>query len=172
MPELKFCPQCAVPLILQEKAGRERLVCSDAHCGFVFWDNPLPVVAGIVEYEDKIVLARNAWWPEGLFGLITGFLERGESPEEGILREMEEEIGLKGEIIEFMGNYPFFRKNELIIVFHIKAYGEITLGEEIAEIRQVPIAKVRPWDSPTGEALGQWLARRDIFNEPIIRTRR
>ena len=171
MPERKYCPACAGTLTFQEKSGRERLACTDENCGFVFWDNPLPVVGGIVEYDGKIVLARNAWWPEGLFGLITGFLEKDESPEEGILREMKEEIGLEGEIIEFMGNYPFFRKNELIIVFHIKAFGEIRLGEEIAEIRQVPIAKVRPWDSPTGEALGQWLARRGIFNEPIIRTK-
>lgn len=169
MPELKYCPLCARALTLQEKSGRERWACSDDDCGFVFWDNPLPVVAGIVEYEGNIVLTRNAWWPEGWFGLVTGFLEKDESPEEGMLREMEEETGLKGEIVEFMGNYPFFRKNELIIVFHVQAYGEIKLGDEIAEIKQVPIAKARPWNSPTGEALGQWLARRGIFNEPIVR---
>ncbi len=171
MPELKYCPVCAGNLTLQERSGRERLACSAASCEFVFWNNPLPVVAGIVEYEGKIILTRNAWWPEGLFGLVTGFLEKDESPEEGMLREMEEEIGLKGEIVEFMGNYPFFRKNELIIVFHIRAFGEIQLGDEIAEIKQVPIYKVRPWNSPTGEALGLWLNRRGIFNEPIIRER-
>ena len=67
-------------------------------CGYVHWNNPLPVVAAIVEYEGKILLARNAAWPEGMFALITGFLENGETPEEGIAREVLEETSLQAEI--------------------------------------------------------------------------
>ena len=57
------------------------MACPDTSCGYVHWDNPLPVVAAIVEYEGRILLARNAAWQEGMFALITGFLENGETPE-------------------------------------------------------------------------------------------
>jgi NADH pyrophosphatase NudC (nudix superfamily) len=54
--------------------------CPDDTCGYAHWNNPLPVVAAIVELDGKILLARNAAWPEGMFALITGFLENGETP--------------------------------------------------------------------------------------------
>ena len=44
----KFCPRCANPLAVGDFGGAQRLGCS---CGFVHWDNPLPVVAAIVEHE-------------------------------------------------------------------------------------------------------------------------
>ncbi|CAH2786976.1 MAG: Nudix hydrolase family protein [uncultured Paraburkholderia sp.] len=86
MNEYRFCPRCAT--LLTERAdpehegGRVRQSCPDAACGYVHWNNSLPVVAAIVEYEGKILLARNAAWPEGMFPLITGFLENGETPEQ------------------------------------------------------------------------------------------
>ena len=42
----QFCPQCAEPLEWREQAGRERRSCDG--CGFVHWDNPLPVLAALV----------------------------------------------------------------------------------------------------------------------------
>ena len=80
---LRFCPQCAMPLAPAEIDGRTRLACSSGACEFVSWDNPIPVVAAIVELDGEVVLARNKLWPESMFGLITGFLERDETPETG-----------------------------------------------------------------------------------------
>ena len=60
-----------------------------ASCDYVFWNNPTPVVAAIIELNDTIILVRNKGWPEKMYGLITGFLEKGEPPEAGILRELE-----------------------------------------------------------------------------------
>ena len=56
---MNFCPQCATPLEWADFGGRMRAGCPRPRCGFVHWDNPVPVVGGIVEWENQIVLVRN-----------------------------------------------------------------------------------------------------------------
>jgi NADH pyrophosphatase NudC (nudix superfamily) len=157
---MKFCPHCASSLVLREIAGRVRPACPEAACGYVFWDNPLPVLAGLVERDGLIVLVRNHTWPQKMFGLVTGFMERDETPQEGVAREVREELGLDTLSAELIGLYPFQRKNELILAYHVVAEGEIVLNEELAEYRLIPPAKLRPWDFGTGLAIRDWLARR------------
>jgi len=156
---MRYCPQCRADLAQMPIDGETRLACS-AQCGFVFWNNPTPVVAAIIEYEGKVLLARNAQWPEGWYALITGFLERGETPEQCVLREVAEELGLEGRIAGFVGNYSFHEQNQLLIVFHIVASGVVTLNAELADYRLYDHAEVKPWPVGTGPALRDWLARR------------
>ena len=52
----------------------------------------VPVLAALVELEGRILLARNAAWPGRRFALITGFMEAGETPRDGIMREVKEEM--------------------------------------------------------------------------------
>lgn len=158
----KFCQRCGQLLVLQLKENISRQVCPDADCGFVFWDNPVPVVAAIVEHNGNIILVQNVGWPKEWFGLVTGFLEKGESPEQGALREVEEELNLKSDQIKFVGNYIFKEKNQLIIAFHIIARGEITPNAEIADFKSIPIDKVKPWPFATGIALADWLKSRSL----------
>lgn len=157
---MNFCPQCGQKLVLADVDGRERLKCTSDSCDFVHWDNPTPVVAAIVEMDDCIVLTRNKGWPEKWFGIVAGFLEKGETPDEAILREVTEELGLKGEIISFVGYYSFIERNQLILAFHVQAQGEIQMGEELEQVKLVPIDKVRPWPMGTGPALRDWLETR------------
>ncbi len=157
---MTFCPQCRATLTLREIDGRRRLSCPQRDCGYVFWDNPTPVVAAIVDYRGTVVLARNRAWPEDMFGLITGFLERGETPAEGVLREVREELGLSGQEARLVGVYAFLEMNQLIVAYHVPATGEITLSDELAEIRRVAPAELRPWPFGTGPALSDWLAQR------------
>lgn len=131
----------------------------DDQCGFVHWNNPVPVVAAIVEYEGKVLLARNAAWGEGVFALITGFLEAGETPEAGVAREVFEETALQVESTELVGVYEFMRKNELIIVYCVRAHGTISLSPELIEYRLVEPDKLRPWRAGTGLGLGDWMRR-------------
>lgn len=161
----KFCPQCANVLILKETKDRERLICPDeSGCGFVHWNNPTPVVAAIVECGEDVVLVRSIGWPEGWYGLVTGFLEAGEDVVEGVRREVFEETGLEAEEINFVGIYSFFRMNQLIIAYHVKVPdGEIKIDEsELEGYKRVPITKVRPWPGGTGKALNDWLLSRGI----------
>lgn len=154
----RFCPKCATELEDWVSEDRVRRRCPS--CGFVHYDNPLPVVAAIVELNEDVVLVRNHGWPETWFGLVTGFLEKGESPREGVLREIREEIGLEGTIVSLVGVYPFRRMNQLIVAYHVRCQGEPEAGPEIAAIKRVPIAKLRPWPFGTGHAVKEWLATR------------
>ena len=164
--DYRFCPRCASPLTEradpEHEGGRVRRACPDDACGYVHWNNPLPVVAAIVELDGKILLARNAAWPEGMFALITGFLENGETPEDGIAREVFEETALKAEHVSLVGVYEFIRKNELIIAYHVVADGEIALSEELVEYRLKPFEKVRPWTAGTGYAVADFLTARGL----------
>jgi ADP-ribose pyrophosphatase YjhB (NUDIX family) len=162
MPEMKFCPRCARPLVDGEVAGRVRRHCADSECGYVFYDNPLPVVAALVEHEGDVILVRNKGWPEGWFGLVSGFLERGESPEAGALREVKEEIGLDGEIEALIGVYEFTQRNEVIVAYHVRGRGTLVIGDELEAVKRVPPHKLRAWPFGTGNAVRDWLARRAV----------
>jgi len=159
MTAYRFCPQCSAPLQSSEREGVRRLGCSA--CSFVHWENPTPVVAAVVEHEGEIVLARNAAWAQKFYALITGFLEKHDpSPEEAVVREVEEELGLQGQAANFIGHYRFERMNQLIIAYHVPATGAIRLGAELVDYIRVPPAQARYWPAATGLALRDWLRGR------------
>ncbi len=166
--ETRFCTHCATalaPITLMEDGGpTERLRCPA--CGWTHWNNPTPVLAAIVEYEGKVLLARNAAWPGKAFGLITGFMEAGESPQEGIAREIKEETQLDVEDgaggLQLVGAYPFLRINQVIIAYHAVARGSIRLSPELVEYRLIAPSSVVCWPAGTGYALADWLRARGI----------
>ena len=157
---MAFCPRCATPLVSRRTGGRERLACPGADCGFVFYDNPLPVVAALVEHAGDVLLVRSVGWPESWYGLVAGFLERGEEPEAAVLRELEEELGLEGRVVAPIGLYTFPERNELILAYHVQARGEVRVGPELAGFKRIRPEKLRPWPFGTGHAVRDWLARR------------
>lgn len=159
-PDYRFCPRCAAEMTVGELAGRERAACPA--CGFTHWNNPLPVVAGLVQVGDLILLARNAAWPPKTFALITGFLEADETPEQGIAREVMEETSLEVERTSLIGVYEFTRKNEVIIAYHVIASGDVRLSEELLEYRMVKPERLRPWRAGTGMAVADWMRARAL----------
>ncbi len=163
--ELRYCPVCAEELVLRpdEDAGRIRQTCPDGH--WTYWNNPLPVLAALVELDGQIMLARNAAWPAHMYALITGFMEQGETPEQGIARELAEETGLQADRIELIGVYEFIRKNEVIIAYHVQASGVVRLSAELADYKLLDPADVRPWPAGTGLAVADWLRKNDY---PVI----
>ena len=163
-PEFRFCPQCAASLEWlphQEDGGyKERLSC--ASCGFIHWNNPTPVLAAIVEYRGQVLLARNAAWQNRMFALITGFMEAGETAEGGIAREVKEETNLEVSEVNLVGVYDFQRMNQVIVVYHVVADGEVALSPELAEYKLFDLDKLRCWPQGTGKGLADWLKTRGI----------
>ncbi len=143
--EFKFCPRCGATLVSKEQHGKQRRLCEASGCGFVHWGNPVPVVAAIIEHEGQMLLARAKDWPEKMFALVTGFLEAGETPEAGVLREVKEETNLDGEVVSLVGVYPFEVRNELIIAFHVRTAGEVRLNEELAAYKLIFKEKLKVW---------------------------
>lgn len=166
-PEPRYCPVCASPLAPRQGNGPVRLACPAESCGYVFYDNPVPVVAALLEHGGTVLLVRNKGWPEKWYGLVTGFLEKGESPEEGVLREVREEVGLKGEIVSFIGAYAFVEMNQIILAYHVRAHGEIVIGDEIAGVKAVPPDNLRPWPLGTGHAVRDWLNARNRMGPTV-----
>ena len=163
--EFRFCPNCAtaLSLITQEEDGgpKARLRCSA--CNYTHWNNPTPVLAAVVECADRdgqILLARNAAWPGRMFALITGFMEAGETPEEGITREVGEETSLSVDALKLIGAYDFQRMNQIIIAYHVVARGEVTLSPELAEYKLYAPQDVRCWRAGTGYAMADFLRSR------------
>ena len=144
-------------LITQDEDGgpKQRLRC--VVCQWTHWNNPTPVLAGIVQYHDQILLARNAAWLGRRFALITGFMEAGETPEEGISREIAEETNLKVSSLKLVGVYDFQRMNQVIIAYHAVADGHIHLSPELAEYKLFNYQDIICWPAGTGYAMGDWL---------------
>jgi NADH pyrophosphatase NudC (nudix superfamily) len=166
--EYRYCPCCATALATLSRAedggAKVRLRC--AACGWTHWNNPTPVLAAVIECVDRdpaegnLLLARNAAWNARMFGLVTGFMEAGESPEQGIAREVAEETALAVESLALIGVYDFQRMNQVIIAFHVQARGEVRLSPELAEYRLFEPQDVRCWRAGTGYALADWLRAR------------
>jgi NADH pyrophosphatase NudC (nudix superfamily) len=161
----RFCPACATPLepiALEEDGGaKTRLRCPG--CGWTHWNNPTPVLAAVIECVDRggqVLLARNAAWSGRMFALITGFMEAGESPEDGIRREVFEETALQVEALALIGVYEFQRMNQVIIAYHAQARGDVRLSPELAEYRLFEPADLKCWPAGTGFALADWLRSR------------
>jgi NAD+ diphosphatase len=160
-----FCPQCATALApieqMEDGGPKTRLRCPA--CDFTHWNNPTPVLAAVVECVDRdgrILLARNAAWTHRTFALITGFMEAGETPQEGVAREVTEETALAVDAVSLIGVYDFQRMNQVIIAYHARARGEIRLSPELAEYKLFAPADVRCWPAGTGYALADWLRAR------------
>lgn len=159
----RYCPRCGDALGARAEGGLDRIACVREGCGFIHYDNPVPVVSAIVQRGDDVVLVRGVNFPEKFFALVAGFLERGESPDEGVLREVKEEIGVDARIVSLVGVYPFAMQNQVIIAYHVEipSDAEVTLDPvELAAWKLIPIAKLRPWPLGTGLAVQDFLARR------------
>lgn len=160
--EFRFCPHCATELrlIAQMEDGGEKQRLRCPACGYTHWNNPTPVLAAVIEVEGQILLARNAAWPGKMMGLITGFMEAGETPQEGIAREIKEETNLDTSALALIGVYDFQRMNQIIIAYHAVAAGDVRLSPELAEYRLYAPEKVKCWPAGTGYALADWLRSR------------
>jgi len=160
--EFKFCPQCATPLQLitqlEDGGDKERLRCTA--CDFTHWNNPTPVLAAVIEYEGKILLARNAAWAGKMYALITGFMEAGETPQGGIAREIQEETNLTASELNLISVYDFQRMNQIIIAYHAVCSGEVKLSPELVDYKLYGFDEVMCWPAGTGYALADWLTSR------------
>ncbi|MEQ8196475.1 MAG: NAD(+) diphosphatase, partial [Clostridiaceae bacterium] len=84
---------------------------------------------------DEILLAHNAQFREGLYSVLSGFVEAGETFEECVKREVMEEVGIKVKNIKYFGNQPWPFPNSVMIGFTAEyESGEIKAdGVEISD---------------------------------------
>lgn len=137
----KFCPTCKTALEYKFIDGRNRLSCSK--CGFILWSNPKPVVSLLVCRADEVLMVQRA--KEPLFGywcLPGGFLEYEESPQEGVIRELKEELGTEVSINKLINIYQIDndpRGIHLDIIFSGNTEDEIKPNEELSGYKYLDI---------------------------------
>ena len=145
LPEYRYCPQCGAQVELQNKEGRNRPVCSA--CGHIIYVNPIPAAALVVLEKNRALLTLRDVEPKmGEWCLPGGFLEWGESPEEGARRELFEETGLTAEELSLVGVYNSVtgaRLHVLLVAYRVTSWtGAPAAGDDASEVRWFDIDSV------------------------------
>lgn len=150
----QFCGACGAPTHPVE-AERAR-VC--ARCRLSFYPRVAPSMIVAVERGDAILLARSPHFPPGIYSVLAGFVEPGESVEETVAREVWEEAGVEVEDVRWFGSQPWPYPNSLMLGFQARwRAGEIRVdGREIEDAGWFT-ADAMPRIFPGNVSISQWL---------------
>ena len=125
--------------------GRDRHVCTE--CGFVIYVNPLPATTLVVIDTNRVLLTLRGVEPNrGEWCLPGGFLEWGETPEEGAKRELFEETGLNAESLTFVGIYnSMIYYHALLLGYIVERWsGKLTCGDDAEEAEWFSLESLPP----------------------------
>jgi NAD+ diphosphatase len=152
----QFCGACGAPTRPSE-SERAR-VCE--RCNAVFYPRLAPSMIVAVERDDRILLARSSHFPPGIFSVLAGFVEPGESVEETVAREVFEETAIEVEDVRYFGSQPWPYPHSLMLGFQARwRAGEIRVdGAEIEAADWFP-ADDMPMTFPGNVSISQWLIR-------------
>lgn len=143
-----FCPACGTRTVLAN-AGWSR---SCPHCGrehFPRTDPAIIVAVGRADDPDRLLLGSNALWGGNRYSCFAGFAEAGESLEDAVVREIEEEAGIRVGEIRYLASQGWPYPRSLMLGFFATAEDPDTArgdGEEIVDARWFTRAEI-------GEAL-------------------
>ena len=103
MQKKSFCHFCGAKLSEKQLQGTIRLFCKN--CNEPIYENPVPATClVVVDNKERILLVKRSAEPKiGFWCLPGGFIELGETPEQGALRELKEETCLSGKIEMLLG---------------------------------------------------------------------
>ena len=127
----QYCGRCGSRT--QTKETERAKVCP--RCGLHNFPRLSPAIIVAVERGDEILLARSAHFPQGMFSVLAGFVEPGETIEECVVREVKEEVGITVGNIRYFGSQPWPFPHSLMLGFTAEYVGgELELDPtEIAE---------------------------------------
>jgi ADP-ribose pyrophosphatase YjhB (NUDIX family) len=107
-----------------EDDNRERLICAD--CGFVAYENPKVIVGSVIVSDGHVLLCKRAIEPRrGFWTLPAGYLELGETLEEGAMREAQEEAEAIVALDGILAVFSIARIGQVQIIFR----GRFAAGE-------------------------------------------
>ena len=127
------CPRCGTPTVTVA-AGHAQRCPADGSEHFPRVDPA--VIMLVTDPDDRCLLARNRRWPERRVSILAGFVEPGESAEQAVAREVEEETAIVVTRVRYVGSQPWPMPQSLMLGFRAEAAGELDLRvdeDEIAE---------------------------------------
>jgi NAD+ diphosphatase len=126
----RFCGRCGVPLKSREKERAKEC----PQCGLLHFPRLAPAVIVLVERGNQLLLARSRHFAPGMYSVLAGFVEPGETLEEAVEREILEEVGIAVKDIRYFGSQPWPFPNSLMIGFTATyAGGEISINDQEIE---------------------------------------
>lgn len=99
----RFCAKCGQPSDIA-MAGWQRNCPS---CGAAHFPRTDPVVIMLITRGDSVLMGRSPGWPEGMYSLLAGFVEPGETLEAAVRREVFEEAGVKVGAVSYLASQPW-----------------------------------------------------------------
>lgn len=130
---------------IPEGDDKERHVCRD--CGWIHYENPKIIVGAVCTWQDKILLCRRAIEPRvGYWTMPAGYMEEGESAEQGAAREAYEEACAELEIDALLGVYSIPRISQVQLIYRARLINpNVRPGIESQEVKLVTEDEI-PWD--------------------------
>ena len=147
-----FCPRCAAP---NDDVGKIPLKCNA--CGLTLYFGPVAAVGGLVlNEENELLLVQRAKNPgKGLYGLPGGFIDRNETAEQALRREVLEETGLEVSDLRMTITHPNSYQYGGVTVPVLEMFFEC----RVVDKRQLHLADGElsgsQWTQPTPEHLDQ-----------------
>lgn len=145
---MKYCDQCghSVEYKIPEHDNRERAVCT--RCGTIHYRNPRIIAGCLPVYGEQILLCRRNIEPrKGFWTLPAGFMEEGETLQQGAARETLEEAGVVVEAgaLLSMISVPHISQVHIFFLAHMPDANHAQSTSESTEIRLFSAADI-PWD--------------------------
>ncbi|OOY35645.1 NUDIX hydrolase [Solemya velum gill symbiont] len=144
---MNYCSLCGSKVSKCIPAGddRDRDVCDD--CGHIHYENPKVVTGCLVEQDGKILLCQRAIEPRyGLWTLPAGFMENGETVEQGAARETWEEAMADVEVNGLYTMFSLTHINQIYMLFRGRFKSpEFSPGPESLDVKLVSEDEI-PWD--------------------------
>jgi len=109
----RFCGRCGSPT--EAKTEERARVCPA--CKLSAYPRISPATMALVRREGEILLGRSPHFPPGMYSALAGFVEPGETLEQCLAREVEEEVGVQVSRIRYFASQPWPFPNSLMIAF-------------------------------------------------------
>ena len=169
-----FCARCGAPSLPGDGGWRRKCTA----CGGLHFPRTDPVVIMLITRGDqgneKVLLGRQAVWAPGMYSLLAGFMEPGETIADAVRRETLEEAAIRVGKVRFLASQPWpFPASLMMGCWGEALNDEIVIDDEIEDARWVPRTEMvlalrgkhPEFSSPRRDSIARWILEAWVAGE-------